>query len=141
MKFRAVEDGFLVRLEKGEEVVSTLTAFVREQQISSGFISGMGAVTEATIGIFDIERKEYFKKSFENDLEIGNLTANISYLDETGEPFIHAHVTVSDHSLRAYTGHLFSATVLITLEIYIKVFKEKLIRKRDQTMGFNFWQL
>jgi len=140
MKFRKVEDGFLLRLEKGEEVMGALTQFVKDREIHAGFITGMGAVTDATVGLFDTEKKEYLKKTFKDDIEVGNLTANISYLDDTGEPFVHAHVTVSDGSLCAFTGHLFEATVSVTMEIYIKAFKDKLIRKRDPEAGFNFWQ-
>lgn len=140
MKFREVEDGFLVRLEKGEEVMGTLTKFVKEREIKAGFVTGMGAITDATVGLFDTEKKEYLKKTFKNDLEVGNLTANISYLDDTGEPFVHAHVTVSDGSLCAFTGHLFKATVSVTMEIYIRAFGKRLIRKKDPEAGLNFWQ-
>jgi predicted DNA-binding protein with PD1-like motif len=141
MKFRPVEDGYLVRLEKGEEVIAALTEFVRSNYIRAGFISGMGAVTNATLGIFDIEAKEYVRKTFKDNLEVGNLTGNVSWMDNTGDPFVHAHVTVSDSSLNAFTGHLFEATVSVTLEVYIKAFKEKLIRKKDLDAGFSFWQL
>jgi len=141
MIFRAVKDGYLVRLEKGEKVLDSLTGFVKQQNIPAGFITGMGAFAEATLGIFEPEKKEYFKKEFRGDLEVGNLTGNISWLEDGGEPFVHVHVTIADHSLCGCTGHLFEATVSVTLEIYIKVFKEKLIRKTDPEMGFNFWQL
>lgn len=141
MKYRKVKDGFLLRLEKGEEVVGALTEFVKNQDIPSGFITGMGAVRDATIGIFDIEKGEYIKKTFKDDLEVGNLTANISYLDDTDEPFVHCHIIVSDSSLSAYCGHLFEATVSVTLEVYIRAFKKKLTRKEDPELGFKFWQL
>jgi len=141
MKSRKVEDGWLIRLDKDERVIETLTRFVKELHIPAGFISGMGAVTDATIGIFDREKKEYIKKYFNCDLEVGNLTANISWLEESDEPFIHSHITLSDHSLKAITGHLFEAKVLVTLEIYIRVFNDKLIRKKDKKIGFKFWEL
>jgi len=141
MNFRVVKDGYLVRLEKGEKVLSSLTGFVKQHNIPAGWITGMGAFAEATIGIFEPEKKEYFKKEFQGDLEVGNLTGNISWLEETGEPFVHAHVTIADHSLCGCTGHLFEAVVSVTLEVYIKTFEEKLIRIKDHDMGFNFWQL
>lgn len=141
MKFRGVKDGFLVRLEKGDKVVASLTEFVKQQNIPSGVLLGIGAITDATLGIFDPEKKEYIKKDFKDYLEVGNLSGNISWLGTTGEPFVHLHVTISECSLNAYTGHLFEGTVSVTLEIYIKVFEEKLFRKSDPIAGFNFWQL
>lgn len=141
MKFRKVKDGFLVRLEKGDKVVASLAEFVRQQNIPSGVISGIGAITDATLGIFDIEQKEYFKKTFKDNLEVGNLTGNISWVEATGEPFVHLHATVSERSLCAYTGHLYEATVSVTIELYIRAFEEKLFRKPDPEVGFSFWQL
>lgn len=140
MQYRKVENGYLLRLEKGEEVISSLTRFVSDRKIPAGFITAMGAITNATIGIYDTDRKEYLKKTYAQDLEVGNLTANISYLED-GEPFVHAHVVLSDCSLNAFTGHLFEATVSVTLETYIQVFKKKLDRVEDPSMGFKFWQL
>jgi len=140
MKFREVKNGYLLRLEKGEEVIGAITQFVREKNIPAGFISGIGAVGDATLGIFDRDKKAYMKKKFSGDLEVGNLTGNIAYLNDN-EPYPHCHITVSDSSLNAYTGHLFEATVTITLEIFIFVFENKLYRKEDPTMGFKFWQL
>ena len=140
MKFRKVSDGYLVCLEKGEEVIGTLTQFVKDQKIPAGYLSGMGAVTNATIGLFDSEAGEYHRKTYSQDLEVGSMTANISYL-ENGEPFVHCHIVVSDISLRAFTGHLFEATVSVTLEIYIRVFKEKIMRIEEPGTGFKFWQL
>jgi uncharacterized protein len=141
MKSRKVEDGWLLRLEKGEPVIESLTGFIREQHIPAGFITGMGAVTNATVGIYSPGKKEYIKKYLSCDLEVGNLTANIAWLEDSGEPFVHTHITLSDQSLRAITGHLFEATVLVTLEIYIRVFNQKLIRKEDPKIGFKFWEL
>jgi uncharacterized protein len=140
MKYRAVNNGYLIRLEKGEEVVASLTRFAREKNIPAGYFSGMGAVTDATLGIFDPDKKEYIKKEFADDLEVGNLTGNIAWLDDT-EPYVHCHITIADSSLNAYTGHLFEATVTITLELFVHVFEEKLFRELDPEMGFKFWQL
>ncbi len=140
MQFRKIDGGYLVRIEKGEEVIKTITDFVRDQNIPAGFITGMGAITDATLGIYDTSEKEYVRKTFMGDLEVGNLTANISWLQD-GEPFVHCHVTISDGTLNASTGHLFSAEVSVTLEIYIRAFSQRLERKEDPSMGFKFWQL
>jgi predicted DNA-binding protein with PD1-like motif len=140
MKYRTVNNGYLIRLEKGEEVVASLTEFAKRKNIPTGYFSGMGAVTDVTLGIFDPFKKEYIKKEFADDLEVGNLTGNIAWLDDT-EPYVHCHATVADGSLNASTGHLFRATVTITIELFVYVFEEKLFREMDPKMGFKFWQL
>jgi len=141
LKFRKVEDGFLVKLDKGDEVISTLTGFVKDQNIPSGFMTGMGSVKNATIGIFNARVNQYITKIYRDELEVGNLSGNIAWLEDSGEPFIHCHITVSNESLEAYTGHLFEATVLATMEIYIRVFKERLYRRVDPEMGNHLWHL
>jgi len=139
--YRSVDDGYLVRLEKGEEIIAALTEFVRNEKIPAGFIAGMGAVNDAVLGIYIPARAEYFQKEFKGDLEVGNLTGNVAWLSDSDEPFVHCHVTVANRSLEAFTGHLFQATVSVTLEVHITRFKKKLLRKKDNATGFNFWDL
>ncbi|UCD16309.1 MAG: DNA-binding protein [Candidatus Zixiibacteriota bacterium] len=141
MRYKKVEEGYLIRLDPGEEVLSKLVDFVKAEQIPGGFITGMGAVERVTIGFYDYENRSYITKTYRDRLEVGNLNGNITYLEETGDPFIHCHVTVGDSSLNSYTGHLFEAIVLVTVEIFIRPLKEKLMRHRNQEVGFNHWQL
>ncbi len=141
MKYRKVENGFLIRLEKGEEVIGTLGEFVREQNIRAAQLSGIGAVADATIGIFSSQLNQYITKMYRGFLEVGNITGSISIEGETGEPFVHAHITVSNEQYGTLTGHLFEATVIITLEIFLRTFKEELIRRKDTDLEYPFWQL
>jgi uncharacterized protein len=141
MQYKKVEDGYLIRLDRGEEIVDTLIGFVRREKIPGGFITGIGAVEKATLGIYDIHAGSYITKSFGDRLEISNLTGNITYDEESGEPFLHCHITLADSSLRTFSGHLFEAVVLVTAEIYIRTIKEKMFRKKDIESGFNLWRL
>jgi len=141
MKLRSEKGAYLLRLEKGDEIIASLKKVAEENISTGGFIFGMGAVNKATIGIYNPEKGEYFQKTFEGDLEVGNLIGNISYLEDSDEPVIHCHVTLADHSLSAYTGHLFEAYVSVTLEVYIRVFNKKLRRAPEPGTDFKFWQL
>ena len=135
MKWKKLESGFILRLERGEEVLTTLTDFVEQQHIQSGTIQGLGAIKDLVLGIFDPEMKEYVKQTFNEDLELGNLTGNISSLD--GKPVLHCHVTVAGTDLKAYTGHLFSAIVSVTGEFFIRPFPEQITRALDEEVGLN----
>nr|MBN2276267.1 DNA-binding protein [candidate division Zixibacteria bacterium] len=141
MKYRPVEDGYLVLLERGENILESLRGFVKQHHIQAGIISGVGAVTEATLGIYDSEQKEFVTKTFMDELEVGHLSANISYPPDSDEPFIHCHMVVSDRSLSAFTGHLVEATVLLTLEVYIRTLKDKITRTQDPKRNIGHWQL
>jgi uncharacterized protein len=139
MQFKKIPSGFVLRLIKGEEVISALSSFVKEQNILGGFVFGLGAFKDLTLGYFDSHKKEYIKRFFPEDLEFGNLTGSISFLE--GKPFVHAHVTVAGTDFKAVTGHLFSATISATGEFFIIPSDIKIERKPDSDTGLNLLDL
>jgi len=139
MKARKIAGGYLVRLERGEEAVETLASFVARKKIPCGFLQGIGAVKNVELGYFDTKIGKYRKRRIRGTVEVISLTGNISYLDK--KPFIHAHVALAGPDQKLMGGHLFSGSVAITLEIYIKVVSRRLNRILDSQVGFNFWDL
>lgn len=139
MRSRKIAGGYLVKLDKEEEVMESLSSFVAEKRIPCGVLQGIGAVKDLQLGYFDTRAAKYRKKRIRKTVEVLNLTGNISYLDD--KPFIHAHITVAGSDQRLLGGHLFRATVAVTMEIYIKVISGKLNRRHDPRIGFNFWDL
>jgi len=134
MKTKRVEGGFIVILERGEEVIESLTRFVTEKGMEGGEIRGIGGVKDVLLGFYDIERKEYLKRRFDDFFELLSLTGNITLVD--GKPFCHLHATLSGRDYKAIGGHLFEATISVTGEFFIRV-ESKLIRKFDETTGLN----
>ena len=139
MQFRKIQNGFLVRLIKGEEVISSLSSFVEEQKIPGGFVFGLGAFKNATLGYFDSAKKEYVKNFFKEDMEFGSLTGSVSYVE--GKPFVHAHVVAGGPDAKAYFGHLFSATISATGEFFVIPSDTKVERKPDLQTGLNLLDL
>lgn len=139
MRHRKVENGYFLRLEKGEEVVSSIVQFAAKENIRSGAFFGLGAINNFELGYYDLKSRKYEKEKFEEDMEVGNITGNIASLD--GKPFVHTHVTVSGKDLKAFTGHLFSAEVALTLEIFIFTASAKIERKMDAALGLNLLDL
>lgn len=139
MRSRAVAGGFLVRLDRGEEVIETLTAFAARRKIASAFLQGIGAVEKAEIGHFDLARKTYRRRAVSPVAEVVGLSGNISIL--SGRPFIHAHIILAGPDQKVTGGHLFSATVAVTLELYVRVIRGRLVRQHDPKTGFNFWHI
>ncbi len=139
MQARKVNGGYLIRLERGEEAVATLTQFVADKKIPSGTIQGIGAVHTVTLGYFDLRKKAYRKKSIRRTVEVVSLMGNISHIDD--KPFVHAHIAVAGPDQKLMGGHFFKGTVAVTLEIFLQTFSKKLNRFHDKQMGFNFWDL
>jgi predicted DNA-binding protein with PD1-like motif len=139
MKSRKVAGGFLVLLEAGDEVLSSLSALVSKKKIPCGFIQGIGAIKNSELCYFDTKSKKYRVKKVKSTVEVLSLTGNISHLER--KPFIHVHATVAGPGQKIMGGHLFKATVAVTLEIFIQVISRRLNRKYDPKIGFNFWDL
>ena len=72
MEYRRFEDSYVVRLNKGEEIVSSLKNLCREENIRLGEITGLGASDLVEIGVFNVNTKEYKTKTFEEKQEIIN---------------------------------------------------------------------
>jgi len=139
MQYRKVEAGYFLRLEKGEEILSSIVQFAAKEKIASGAFFGLGAINNFELGYYDLKTRKYEKEKFEEDMEVGNITGNVAALD--GKPFVHTHVTVSGKDLKAFTGHLFSAEVALTLELFVFTSAVRIERKMDPVIGLNLLDL
>jgi predicted DNA-binding protein with PD1-like motif len=139
MRYASFDNEFIVRIERGEEVVETLTRFVREKGITAGVISGIGAVRETTLGYFDPETREYVNELFEDSCEVASLNGTAGRFD--GEAVLHLHATLADRHHAAKAGHLFSATVSATVEARVIRLPGVLERKKDDFTGLNLLDL
>ena len=139
MQSRKVSGGWLIRLERGEEAIETLTSFVAKNKIPCGFLQGIGAINAVELGYFDLRQKKYRRKKIGKTVEVVSLLGNISWVDN--KPFVHAHISVAGTDQKLMGGHFFKGTVAVTLEIYLLVVSRKLKRFHDSEMGFNFWDL
>jgi uncharacterized protein len=138
MKYAETSDGYMLRFEKGEEIMAGLSAFISEKKIPSGSLWGIGAITDITLGYFSSHEKKYYKQAFNDEYELLSLSGNISYLNDT--PMVHAHIVVSKTDYSLLGGHCFSAKVAITVEIYIHKFDKVFHRAMDPEVGLNLLQ-
>ena len=128
-----------MRLDRGEEAIGTLTSFIEMHKIPCGLLQGIGALRDLEIGYFDLKVNRYRRSKIRQSMEVLSLLGNVSYVNRT--PFVHAHVNLAGPGSNVRGGHLFKGIVAVTLEIYIQVFNRRLNRKRDEQIGFNFWDL
>lgn len=135
MDYRETERGYLLRIDRGEELITMLTAFLREHDIRCGALTGLGAVDAPELGLFTMKTREYLRKRFPGEYEIASLTGNVSTVD--GAPFPHVHGLFTDADCRAIGGHVFSAEVAVTCEIDLVVYAGEVMRARDEETGLN----
>tara|TARA_B100001750_G_scaffold203787_1_gene179770 strand:- start:10 stop:444 length:435 start_codon:yes stop_codon:yes gene_type:complete len=131
-------DIIYLSLEKGEEIMDSIQETINKYNIISGWINGIGLMKNIRIGSYDINKKEYDEVDFEGNYELTSLIGNIT--KKEGKPFIHAHITMSDHSCNAYGGHLFHATIAAAGEFFIRVTENIIDRKFDKNIGLHLWK-
>ena len=124
---------YLLAFHKGEEVLAGLLAFVRENRLAGGHLSGIGAISDAVLGFFDREKKDYKRIPVASQAEVASLTGTITF--KQGKPFLHAHAVLglADGSTRG--GHLLEAHVWPTLEVVVTAWHKPVGRKRDPQTG------
>lgn len=128
---------YIVRLEKGEELVATLKNFCRVNNIKLGAITGLGAADKITLGLFNAKIKKYFPKEFLGDFELASVLGNISIMN--GEVYLHLHATISDEDCQAFGGHLTSAVISGTFEGVIEAIDGEIGRKYNEDIGLNLY--
>lgn len=138
MEYRRFGDKYVVRLEKGEEIVKSLQAFCKENDIRLGRVTAIGATNRVTIGLLETKSKKYISKELTGDMEITSLAGNISRMD--GDVYLHLHITVCDEENKAYGGHLNSAVISATCEMIIDVIDGDVDRKFDEETGLNLFK-
>ena len=133
MQYHAIDNGFIVYVEKDEKIMSTLTHFCEEKNIYNAQLSGIGAVKNIEVGAYDIDKKEYIRHLLPDVWELISCHGNIVITDEI--PFIHAHVTLSDHELNTKGGHLFEAFGAVVGEFFIIYEKSHAKREMNPDIG------
>jgi uncharacterized protein len=138
MKSKKIDSGFVIRLETGEEIVTSLRQFCNDNNIGLARISGIGAVDKLEIGLFQSNTKKYVSKFIEKDLEVLSLQGNATLMNS--ESYIHLHIVTSDIDNVCIGGHLNFAQVSATVEIFLEVFQQKIERVTDVESGLNLLQ-
>lgn len=136
--YRQTGNRYIISVSHGNELSAAITAFVKEQGIRAGAITGIGASGEATLRFYNPATKEYTDTTFSEQMQIANLTGNISTMD--GVPHLNLYITLGRTDYTAIAGHLLTATVSGTSEVIIEDFeKTTLERSHEALTGLNLF--
>lgn len=143
MKSRIIDEGrqrsFAIVFETGEEVVAGLTEFVREHAIAAADFRGIGALSDAALGYFQWDKKEYKRIPVREQMEVVSLLGNVA-LGPDGKPSLHAHIILGRADGMALGGHLLEGHVRPILEIVLTESPAHLRRRKDQETGLALLQ-
>ena len=114
------EKEYLVVLEKEERVVANLLQFAEDQGIEGGWVAGLGSLRDIELGYYDLPRRTYLRREFEEDMELTGFQGNFGMAGKVR--VLHVHATLSGPELISFSGHLFEATVAVTTEFHVRDF-------------------
>ena len=139
MEYRKFSQGYVLRLDPGEEIVASLTRLVEQEQVQLGSVTAIGAANDVTIGIFSTQEKQYHARRYQGDYEISALVGNVTRKE--GEPYLHLHITIGNPVTgEVHVGHLPSATISASLELFLQVWDGQVGRKFSDQVGLNLFR-
>lgn len=130
----AGEKTFVLVFAAGDKAITGLTAFAKEKGLAASHFTAIGGFQEATLGFFNLERKDYDHIPVREQVEVLSLVGDIT-LTEKGEPKIHAHAVLGRPDGSTRGGHLIEGTVRPTLEVMLVESPRHLRRKHDPQSG------
>ncbi len=132
---------FVAKLDYGSDLLEELNKICRQENIKTGYIQVIGAVSSLKYGFYDQSNKEYIYTTYAYDesLEIVSCSGNVSIKDE--KPFCHIHIVTSDKKGKCIGGHLVAGTSVFAAEVVIQeILGEDLIRELDDTTKLTLWK-
>ena len=137
MEYRKFGDAYLVRMDRGEEILATLTALCQREDIRLASVEALGAVDHAVVSVYDVPTQTFYKKEFNEPMEISNLCGTISRKE--GQVYIHLHATLCDTNLLAHGGHANELRVSATCEMVVRTLPGEVDRRLDPQIGLNLF--
>jgi uncharacterized protein len=117
----------------GDEVISGLTAFAREHGLAGTRFAAIGALSDAVLGYFHWERRQYERIPVKEQVEVLSLSGDVALSDEG--PKVHAHAVLGRSDGAAIGGHLLEGHVRPTLELTLTEAPRALVRRHDPESG------
>ena len=90
MEYRKMGETYYIRMDRGDEIVSTLMDICLREGILSACYSGIGGCSDAEMQVFIPERGEFETETVAGTLELVSLMGNV-VADDSGQLFHHTH--------------------------------------------------
>ena len=139
MDHRKFGDTYILRIDKGEEILEAIRTLCKTEDIALASVSGIGAVNDITLGVFNTEKFCYESNRFTGDYEISSCVGTATRME--GEPYLHIHMTIGNPIQgTCFAGHLNAAVVSLTGEFVIRQIDGRVGRKYSPEVGLNLFE-
>ena len=138
MEYRKFGQDIVIRIDKGEEIISKLVEVCEKEEVKLANINAIGAVGEFEVGLFNTGEKKYYSNVHKGDFEIVSLSGSIT--TKEGKIYHHIHMSAADKENKVYGGHLNSAIVSATCEMFVRVIQGNVDREFNDEIGLNLFK-
>lgn len=138
MEYRRFENKIIARIDKGEEILTTIKEISLKENIKLASVQALGATDEFTVGVYKVDEKKYYANEFKGYFEIVSLTGTINTME--GEFYTHIHMSAGNDKGEVFGGHLNKAIVSATCEMVIDIIDGNVDRKYDEETGLNVFR-
>ena len=139
MEYRQFDDTYVIRLDRGDEIIASITDFCEKENVQLGYLEGLGAADHAVIGLYDVGERFYHKTEVNGPMEITSLVGNITTKD--GETYLHLHINLCDETMAVKGGHLNECRISATSEIIVRKIDGRVERLHDtEVTGLNIFK-
>lgn len=138
MEYRRFGNKIIARIDKGEEILTTIKEISLKENIKLASVQALGATDEFTVGVYKVDEKKYYANEFKGYFEIVSLTGTINTMDS--EFYTHIHMSAGNDKGEVFGGHLNKAIVSATCEMVIDIIDGNVDRKYDEEIGLNVFR-
>lgn len=137
MKWKQIDQqprSYVLVFDAGDELASGLESFSIEQNLADASFKAIGALASARLAWFDPETKKYQTSvDLKEQVELLSLIGDVA--QHRGKPVVHAHAVVGRADGTTAGGHLLSAHVRPTCEVFLTESPTHLSKKFDPDSG------
>ena len=137
MEYKRFNNTVIVRIDRGEEILTKIKELALKENIKLAHVSALGATNDFTVGVYKVDEKKYYKNHFVGDFEIVSLTGTINTMNH--EFYTHIHMSAGNDSGEVFGGHLNEAVVSATCEMVITIIDGEVDRFLDSETGLNLF--
>jgi predicted DNA-binding protein with PD1-like motif len=139
MRTRLLSDDVLrvyaVVFESDDEPMAGLAEFAEDAGLDAAHLTAIGAFEHATVGWFDLEKRDYRRIEVNEQVEVLSFSGDITHDTDGSKPKVHVHTVLGRSNGAAVGGHLLQARVRPTLEVVVTETPVALRRRADPATG------
>ncbi|MFZ3561005.1 MULTISPECIES: PPC domain-containing DNA-binding protein [unclassified Streptomyces] len=122
MKWQQVQHSpaavYVLVLDEGEEALTGITDFARARSLGASQVTAVGAFSQAVVGWFDRDAKDYRPTTVDRQCEVLSLLGDIAVGEDGPTAHLHTVLGLADGTTRG--GHLLEGRVWPTLEVIVR---------------------